>query len=123
MTPAEIREEIARFCGWERKRIENLPDGTAIFESSLDAITEAEAKLSRERYEYRWGTAVYSSSPWQDYNQLLLYGNQPCRLDDGKGKHDMGPPSPKLPHLAGGITATAPQRAEALLRTIGRWRE
>jgi hypothetical protein len=99
---------------------ETVPD----YLGSLDAMHEAEKVLTSTPYSYRFGNATYSSDQRSDYYQLLMYGNQPSFLEDGCGKHADMPKGPdRLPHLRGGIYATAPQRAEAFLRTLGLWTE
>ena len=90
--------------------IEPLPN----YPGDLNAMHDAEQSLSSVSYKYRWGNVAYRSNEYSDYHQLITYGNVPCYLTDGCGKHDDTPNAPEqLRYLAGGITATARQRAEA----------
>lgn len=106
MTPQEINVAIARACGWT---IEDSPQGNAWhhdgicsevappdYHSSLDAMHEAEKCLTDEQ--------------WGDYVSILEWvigiEGQSSRTRKIKAIH-----------------ATAPQRAEAFLRTIGKWSE
>lgn len=120
MTPEEQRIAIAEWCGWERcyekdingqfeHRFWNHPKrGGIIFKirehhlpdylNDLNAMHEAERKLTEKQQVW--------------YLQKLAQ----VRLREGVG----GTIACMLDKLA---FATATQRAEALLRTIGKWRE
>ena len=90
--------------------IDDIPN----YPQDLNAMHEAEKSLSTETYKYRWGHTVYGSNEYADYHQLLNYGNMPCHLLDGCGKYEDTPDAPQpMRELAGGIYATARQRAMA----------
>lgn len=106
MTPERINTVIAEWCGWKRKPdqeyvdIESravyvIPDVMPNYYGDLNAIHEAESK-------------TYGDCHWLYVEKLIrvtkcdveVIGDEWCL-----------------------IHATAPQRCEALLRTIGKWEE
>lgn len=107
MTPTEINIAIAEACGWKPRNycngyyrddaegwIESLPD----YYNDINAMHEAENGLDEEQ---------------RDELMRKVY----VLLDvEGTDTGDTYPDY-KLYH------ATAPQRAEAFLRTIGKWRD
>lgn len=119
MSPEEQRIAIAEACGWAHltqftNRITN-PQGEAIFFNPVDkskfdfipnylndlnAMHEAEKVLGRDK-------------SLQDYTSELVEamqrGNRVCEFSTY--------PSDMIWH------ATAPQRAEAFLRTLGKWKD
>jgi len=142
MKPEAQRIAIAEACGWKRipwhgaypgfsgwmkdgefvpfeQTYRSLPD----YPNDLNAMREAEKVLTYDQYSYKFGVSEYTSTQRADYYQLLMFGKQPCFLEDGCGKRSDRPPSPpNLPHLRGDVYATAAQRAEAFLRTLNLWK-
>ena len=116
MSPEQQRIAIAEACGWTALT-EEQPFMTALpkhwqgaesrmplpdYLNDLNAMHEAEEMLNR--------------------NQLYLYGNELDRITLPKNKIEMayvhGPEAGMYPEL---FRATAAQRAEAFLKTLGKW--
>jgi hypothetical protein len=110
MTPNEINIAIAEWCGWKYERLpkacvwispadDGWHESPPNYHADLNAIAEAEKKLD------------YMTGQLGDYHAAL---GQICRkLNEGK-------PMSQWQHE---YRATAPQRCEALLKTIGKWKE
>lgn len=102
MKPEEQRIAIAEWCGWKRREwayVVQLPN----YLNDLNAMHEAEKKLKTFEQTCRYRDALFNAC---GLNPLYW-----C---------DAGTPAPEFVKVA---TATAAQRAEALLRTIGKWKE
>ena len=106
MTNEEQRIEIARACGWVVFSFTNanhVVDGKVIcsvtvpdYPNSLDAMHDAEKYLNDK-----------PNKP-DEKSQKTFYRENLCIITIMKG---------------GPITSTAAQRAEAFLRTVGKWKE
>lgn len=96
-----------------------LPD----YFNDLNACAKLKELLTNKPYSYKFGISTYSSNQQQDYLSLLLHGSPPSFMEDGCGKRgvDMPMPPGKMTHLAGGIDATAAQRAEAIGLILKLW--
>lgn len=125
MTPKAQRIAIAEACGWTRRdvdygpRTENLwisPEGLTNgvsstsfwlpdYLSDLNAMHEAEKVLQQIQHDYSHGFAnEWQYGCWTRYITTLKNLTKSART-----------------FLGGEIHATAAQRAEAFLRTIGKW--
>jgi hypothetical protein len=114
MKPEQQRIAIAEACGFKKeigvtgfvrwRDKEGLRDYLPNYCNNLGAMNEAEETLTDE--------------------QLYLYGNILDRVTLPENKKEMayihGPEAGMYPEL---FRATAAQRAEAFLRTVGRWEE
>jgi hypothetical protein len=114
MTDQQINEAIARACGWQSFEETNgdpwlwartKPDGTVEstmeplpYCTDLNAMHNAEQHLWRRNYYLRYDY-IYDLG-------TLLNSHNPQRME----ANDM-------------LDATARQRAEAFLRTLGKWEE
>ena len=114
MTPQEQRIAIAEACGWTVKRwtdgegnsvVGLLPPGvektSSSFRHSPDYLNDLNAMHEAEM--------VLKHQQWPDYWNWLFVAST---RQSGTGKAEY-----KVTH------ATAAQRAEAFLRTIGKWEE
>ena len=105
MTNKQINIAIAKACGWDSDDIargytlcqfsENVPD----YCNDLNAMHEAEATLN--------------------YEQGEQFEDELCDICDMENRHKEYP----LPFRFAVAHATSHQRAEAFLKTIGKWEE
>ena len=105
MNNKQINTTIAEACGWDSDDIargytlcqfsENVPD----YCNDLNAMHEAEATLN--------------------YEQGEQFEDELCDICDMENRHKEYP----LPFRFAVAHATARQRAEAFLKTIGKWKE
>ena len=111
MTNQEINAAIAKACGWEdiSSGIGRIPLGTVKLRcripdycSDLNAMNEAEETLTEEQWESMFEFLI--KIRWRD-------ANDEQRKAYGSGK-TLSP-----------SRAKAKQRAEAFLRTVGKWEE
>ena len=112
MSPEQQRIAIAEACGWtEIEVVEGMPFG--ILDSRTDEsprlvpdyLNDLNAMHEAEKY-----LAGYPSKEWDNYIMDLHAVTQYT-------------PSGKLSEIACITHATAAQRAEAFLRTLGLWKE
>lgn len=97
MDPNQQRIEIAKACGWKLQQ-DKFPD----YVNDLNAMHEAEALMtSRDGWNFQCGYTL-------ELRQVVLRRRESCNA--AQTDHWM-------------IHATAAQRAEAFLRTIGKWIE
>ena len=105
MTEEQINIAIAEACGWDSDDIargytlcqfsENVPD----YCNDLNVMHEAEKVLN--------------------YEQAEQFEDELCDICDMENRHKEYP----LPFRFAVVNATSCQRAEAFLKTIGKWKE
>jgi hypothetical protein len=115
MNPNEINKAIAEYCGWTHG---NLNDHEIMFKDRQSACV-AQGRIHKQRIEM--GIDPTRGTTPDYYNDLNAIHEAEKVLSDASFVYDR--------HLAetpgSGFTwgSTAAQRAEAFLRTIGKWKE
>lgn len=99
MTPEQQRITIAKACGWLQSR-------TCHWEGW---------------WYLKKGNRTYQQRPPDYLNDLNAMHEAEGELNRGSGYHETGGYGLYLVALDHDVSATAAQRAEAFLRTIGKW--
>lgn len=116
MTEQEQRIAIAKACGFTRDSIRH----THFDLRGWDETVGADARIP----DYTGNlNAMHEAEKVLDMHQQYEYGEALARTTIGKEFDDPDGFSPNGWGYYAPITATASQRAEAFLRTIGKWEE
>jgi hypothetical protein len=115
MTPNEQNKTIAEYCGWKHRDggMWYNPGGSTVgeelmpnYHSDLNAMHKAEKKLAQQENAWKYQRGYYLRLREQ------VIASMPTMLWDEVAWIDFNI-----------LRATSQQRAEAFLRTIGKWKE
>jgi hypothetical protein len=117
MTDEEINIKIAEACGWEdRGSFDHMFPENHLYRRQLNDGSGGYEYSSQKKFNYCGDlNAMHDAENWIIANKSSLWLFQDYAQNLRKNFQTLG--------LDGYIHSTARQRAEAFLRTIGKWKE